>query len=73
MVIKILFPDATYFELKVLIAECATPESHEKKSVEYNSKTNKDDYFQSYLSIWLLCYHDNYSTKYHFQIQLISN
>ena len=28
---KILFPDSTYFEMKVLIAECVNLESHEKE------------------------------------------
>ena len=38
---KTLIPDSTYFELKVLIAECAALESHEKKSVGCRSNEQR--------------------------------
>ena len=34
---------------------------------------NRDEYFQSYLSNWVLRYDENDSAKNHFQVQLISN
>ena len=38
---KSLIPDSTYFELKVLRAECVSLESHEKKSVDCRSKEQR--------------------------------
>ena len=67
------FPDSTSFELKVLIAECVTLESHEKKNLLTVAARNREEHFQSYLSNWLWHYDYNDSAKYYFQIQLISN
>ena len=42
MIVQNPFPDSTSFELKVLIAECVTLESHEKKkSVDCRSKEQR--------------------------------
>ena len=69
---KIPFPYSTYFELKVLIAECVTLESHEKK-ICWMSQQGTDEHFQSYLLNWLWHYDCNDSAKYHFQMQHLSN
>ena len=66
------FPDLTSFDLKVLIAECVTLESHKKKCVECRSKEQRRQ-FQRYISNWLWHYDCNDSANYHFQIQLLSN
>ena len=44
MILKIPFPDSTYFELKVLIVECATLENYENKSVEWRSKEHRIEF-----------------------------
>ena len=41
------------FRLKVLIPECDTLESHEKKNLFNVAARNKEEHFQSYLSNWL--------------------
>ena len=70
---KIPFLDSPYFELKVLIAECVSLESYEKKNLLAVAARNREEHFPSYLSNWIWHYDYNDSAKYHFQIQLISN
>ena len=69
---KIPFPDSTFFELKVLIVECATSENYENKSVECRSKEHRMVFselsFELALALWL-----QWFCKKHFQIQLLSN
>ena len=54
---KLLIPDSTYFELKVLMAECVTMESHDKKSVDCRGKEQKrafsESSFELALALWL--------------------
>ena len=69
---KIPFTDSTYFELKVLIAECATLESYEKKICWMLQQGTEKSIF-IVLSNWLWHYDCNDSAKYHFQIKLILN
>jgi len=47
------FPDSTYFELKVLIVQCATLESYEKKSVECGSKEQRIAFLELSLELAL--------------------
>ena len=51
------FPNSTYFELKVLIAECVTLETHEKTNILHVAARNREVH-----------YHYNNSVKYHFQV-----
>ena len=73
MIMKNTFPDSTSPELKVLIAQCVTLESHEEKNLKNVAGRNREVHFQSYLSNLLWHYDCNDSAKYHFQIQLLSN
>ena len=52
---KSVIPDSTYFELKVLRAECVSLESHKKKNLLTVAARNREGHFQSYLSNWLQC------------------
>jgi len=61
---NILFPGSTYFELIVLIAECVTLESHEKKNVLNVAARNRKVHFQRYLSNWHWHYDYYDSAKY---------
>ena len=62
---KIPFPDSTYFELKVLVAELLPWEPQNKNCWMLQQGTEN---FQSYLSNWLQCYYYNDSAKHQFQI-----
>ena len=53
---KIPFPDSPFFELKNLIAECVSLESHKKKNVLTVTARNRKKHFQSYLLDWFWCY-----------------
>ena len=63
MILQIPFPDSTYFELKVLIVECATLESYENKNLLNVPARNREAHFQSYLSNWLWHYDYNDSAN----------